>query len=124
MYAITGQTDGASIVDVTDPLNPDVLVFIPSEVPLNTIWRDMKVFEDTVYIVCDDRGNVHAMQVFDLTRVRDLQNQMELNPDFYQHKKLGEPVVMDPDYVYMEFGSSHNIGIYLRIHIYFYYFIF
>ena len=31
-YAITGQTDGSSIVDITDPINPVVLAFIATNV--------------------------------------------------------------------------------------------
>jgi choice-of-anchor B domain-containing protein len=56
MFAITGQTDGASIVDVTDPVNPIVLCFIPSRISTNTIWRDMKVIGNMAYIVADRKG--------------------------------------------------------------------
>merc|ERR1719295_165141 len=28
-YALTGQSDGSSIVNITDPINPNVLAFIP-----------------------------------------------------------------------------------------------
>jgi len=56
MFAITGQTDGASIVDVTDPVNPIVLCFIPSHISTNTIWRDMKVIDNIAYIVADRSG--------------------------------------------------------------------
>jgi len=56
MFAITGQTDGASIVDVTDPINPIVLCFIPSRISTNTIWRDMKVIDNIAYIVADRSG--------------------------------------------------------------------
>lgn len=52
-YAITGQTDGASIVDVTSPSAPEVLCFIPSKVNTPTIWRDIKVVHNYAYIVAD-----------------------------------------------------------------------
>lgn len=44
-YAITGQRDGTSFVDISDPYNPVVLAFVPShlEVYLNQSWRDIKV---------------------------------------------------------------------------------
>ncbi len=67
MYALTGQIDGATIVEVTDPRNPEPLVFIPSEVPPDNVYRDLKVYENYVYIVSDDKyTNVHGMQVIDL----------------------------------------------------------
>merc|ERR1719203_1188695 len=56
LFAITGQTDGASIVEVTDPVNPVVLCFIPSHISTNTIWRDMKVIDGYAYIVADRNG--------------------------------------------------------------------
>eukprot|EP01084_Bolivina_argentea_P132988 234682_1 len=55
-FAITGQTDGASIVEVTDPVNPVVLAWIQSQRTSNTIWRDMKVMGSYVYIVADGSG--------------------------------------------------------------------
>jgi len=64
MFAITGQTDGASIVDVTNPSNPEVLCFIPSRISTNTIWRDFKVIGRFAYIVADRNGQ--GLQWIDL----------------------------------------------------------
>ncbi len=41
-YALVGLTNGVSIVEVTDPLNPRVVSFIASQ---NTIWRDLKTYQ-------------------------------------------------------------------------------
>ncbi len=43
-YALTCQTDGVSVVDITDPINPNVLAFVESNVsPIRHVnWRDMK----------------------------------------------------------------------------------
>eukprot|EP01084_Bolivina_argentea_P216454 367738_1 len=56
-YALTGQTDGAAIVDITDPENPEILVFIQSVTTQNTVWRDIKVYENMMYIVADRSGS-------------------------------------------------------------------
>jgi len=69
-YVIAGTTIGTSIVDVTDPLNPVVLVWIPSQVSTATIWRDMKVLNNYVYIVADRRSQF--MQYWDLTQLRSI----------------------------------------------------
>ncbi|MDO8341865.1 MAG: choice-of-anchor B family protein [Cellvibrio sp.] len=41
-YALVGLTNGVSIVEVTDPVNPRVVSFIASQ---NTIWRDLKTYQ-------------------------------------------------------------------------------
>jgi choice-of-anchor B domain-containing protein len=58
-------------------------------------WRDLKVFNDHVFVVADGQSN-HGMQVFDLTRLRDVQN---------------PPVTFNEDALYNDIGSAHNIAI-------------
>lgn len=41
-YAIAGCADGTSFVDVSDPVNPQVLGFLPTHT-FSSSWRDMKV---------------------------------------------------------------------------------
>jgi choice-of-anchor B domain-containing protein len=41
-YALMGLTNGVSIVEVTDPLNPRVVNFISGQ---NTVWRDVKTYQ-------------------------------------------------------------------------------
>lgn len=41
-YALVGLTNGVSVVEVTDPLNPRVVNFIPGQ---NTVWRDLKTYQ-------------------------------------------------------------------------------
>ncbi len=49
-YAIIGLQNGTSIVDVTDPDSVEELFFIEGP---NSIWRDMKTFNDHAYITHD-----------------------------------------------------------------------
>ena len=44
------------------------------------IWRDIKVYRDHAYIVVDGAG-AHGMQVFDLTRLRDVTAPQDWQPD-------------------------------------------
>jgi len=57
-----------------------------------SVWRDMKVYQNHAYIVSDGAGE-HGMQVFDLTRLRD----------------ITEPQEFDVDFLYTDIASSHNI---------------
>ena len=95
-YAIVGRMDGTSFVDVTNPVNPVVVGNLPrTESSPGSAWRDMKVYRDHVYIVADGAAD-HGMQVFDLTRLRDLSGTM---------------LTFDVDVHYDRVSSVHNIVI-------------
>lgn len=96
-YAIVGRSDGTSFVDVTNPSMPTLLGTLPmTEGARAAAWRDMKVFNNHTYIVADGAGQ-HGLQVFDLARLRDLDG--------------SNPPVMEPDYLYTDIASAHNIVI-------------
>jgi choice-of-anchor B domain-containing protein len=91
--ALIGRSDGTSFVDVTDAANPRYLGNLPKTTGQpSAAWRDMKVYRDHVYIVADNAGE-HGMQVFDLTRLRNLR----------------APQVFTPDLTYDRINSAHNI---------------
>ncbi|WP_346882408.1 choice-of-anchor B family protein [uncultured Algibacter sp.] len=93
-YAIVCTTNSAAFVNITDPINPIILGRIDTETVDNS-WRDVKVYKDHAFIVADNAG-AHGMQVFDLTRLRNVAN---------------PPEVFTPDFVYDGIGSCHNIFI-------------
>ena len=92
-YAMIGCMDGTSFVDVTDPVNPQVLGFLRTHTS-SSMWRDLKVFKDHVFIVSEAYD--HGMQVYDLRQLRDLK----------ASKPLAE---LSETTHYGEFGSAHNI---------------
>jgi choice-of-anchor B domain-containing protein len=95
-YVIAGRIDGTSFVDITDPENPRYLGNLPrTEGTRTSSWRDMKVYENHVFIVADGAPG-HGMQVFDLTRLRDVPN---------------APVEFTADVLYDQISSVHNIVI-------------
>jgi choice-of-anchor B domain-containing protein len=113
-YALIGLVDGVTFVDITNPADPVVIGILPGTVELGQnittappvqnhddggfkeagSWRDIKVYENFMYVVSDERN--HGMQIFDLHRLR---TNAEL------------PVEFTPDALYSRFENSHNINI-------------
>lgn len=50
-YALVGTNEGFSVVDITTPVSPVELFFIQGS---NTIWRDIKTWQNYAYVVCDN----------------------------------------------------------------------
>lgn len=92
-YALVGTTTSAAFVDVTDATQPIYLGRLPTAT-VNSLWRDIKTYNNHAFIVSEAPG--HGMQVFDLTRLRDVSN---------------PPVIFASDAHYTGFGSAHNIVI-------------
>ena len=69
-YAIVTFEDKTCFINITDPINPTYLGFLNSNAGSN-YWRDVKVYENHAFIVADNVG-AHGMQVFDLTRLRNV----------------------------------------------------
>ena len=67
-FAIVGQTDGTAFVEVKDDGSLEYVGRLPTQTD-SSVWRDMKVIKDHVYIGSEAEG--HGLQVFDLTKVRD-----------------------------------------------------
>jgi len=65
-FAIVCLTHGTSFVEITDPLNPLTIGFLPTTSTPST-WRDAKVYKDYAFIVSE--ASNHGMQIFDLKRL-------------------------------------------------------
>ncbi|KJD31671.1 regulator [Tamlana nanhaiensis] len=93
-YAIMCVNNGVGFVDITDALNPVYLGKLPTAT-ISSAWRDVKVYNNYVFVVADRAGE-HGMQVFDLTKLRNVAN---------------APETFTADAHLTDFGSSHNIVI-------------
>jgi choice-of-anchor B domain-containing protein len=91
-YAVVGMANGTAFIDVTDPVNPVYLGKLVTHT-LNSLWRDIKVYNNHAFIVAEAPG--HGMQVFDLTQLAS----------------VTEPVDFEETAHYGEFGNAHNIVI-------------
>ncbi|MCG8469251.1 MAG: choice-of-anchor B family protein [Gemmatimonadetes bacterium] len=93
-YAIVGRTNGTSFIDISDPSAPVFLGELPkTRGSITNSWRDVKVYRNHAFIVADNAGD-HGMQVFDLTRLRDVRD---------------APATFDEDAIYRNIASAHNI---------------
>jgi choice-of-anchor B domain-containing protein len=92
-YALVGLDNGTAFVDLSQPDHPVVIGHLPTQ-SSNSLWRDMKVYADHAFIVSEAAD--HGMQVFDLTRLRDVAT---------------PPAAFTADAVYDGFGRAHNVAI-------------
>ncbi len=102
-YALVGRSDGTAFVDITDPVNPVVIGDLPSHDSTRSVWRDIKVLNDYAVVVADnplgpDGMRLHGMQIFDLTRLRDVDHG-------------AAPVAFDEDGLYDGFERAHNVAV-------------
>ncbi|AUC16970.1 regulator [Tenacibaculum sp. SZ-18] len=92
-YALVALTNATAFVDISDPVNPVYLGRLNTNAGSN-FWRDVKVYKNHAFIVADNVGS-HGMQVFDLTRLRNVTT----------------PQNFTADTVYTGVTSCHNIVI-------------
>ncbi|CAM1345972.1 choice-of-anchor B family protein [Tenacibaculum crassostreae] len=92
-YAIMGVFNGTVFVDITDTENPVYLGKLPTAT-VGKYWWDVKVYNNYAFIVSE--ADNHGMQVFDLTKLRNVTN---------------PPTTFTADTRYTGFGSAHNMVI-------------
>tara|TARA_R100001369_G_scaffold67014_2_gene94517 strand:- start:696 stop:2132 length:1437 start_codon:yes stop_codon:yes gene_type:complete len=92
-YALIGLNNGTAFIDMSDPVNPIYLGKLPTHTSSST-WRDVKVYNNHAFIVSE--AEYHGMQIFNLTRLRNVTN---------------PPETFTEDAHYDGFGSAHNIVI-------------
>jgi choice-of-anchor B domain-containing protein len=91
-YGLLGVNHGTVFVDVTHPYCPRHVGTLPTATE-NSMLRDIKVYRDHAFIVSE--ADDHGMQVFDLTRLRGVEEAREFSADAR----------------YTEHGNAHNIAI-------------
>ncbi|HEU5471965.1 MAG TPA: choice-of-anchor B family protein [Actinophytocola sp.] len=93
-YIIFGRSNGAAFVDVTTPTTPRYLGNLPSHNGTSSSWRDIKVYRNHAFIGADNISS-HGMQVFDLTRLRNVTT----------------PQTFTANARYTGFGNSHTLSV-------------
>jgi choice-of-anchor B domain-containing protein len=65
-YALLGLSHGTGIVEITEPGNPQIIDMIDGP---DSLWRDVKVYQDYAYVVTEGWGA--GIQVIDLSQADD-----------------------------------------------------
>ena len=63
-YALVGNQTGTGIVDVTNPTTP---VLLKQVTALNSLWREIKVYQHYAYVTTEAAGQ--GLQIIDLTKL-------------------------------------------------------
>lgn len=92
-YVLLGASTGMYFFDISNPAQPLKLGHLPKHT-FNSLWRTFRTYNNYLY-VCSE-ANDHGMQIFDLTRLRDVEN---------------PPVIFTEDGHYNGFGDCHTLAI-------------
>ena len=92
-YALVGQSSGTAFVDISNPRRPVYVGSLPTKTATSA-WRGIKVFADHAFIVSEAAN--HGMQVFDLTRLREV---------------ASPPTTFTETAHYAGFGSTHTLAL-------------
>lgn len=93
-YALLGLDNGTAFIDISNSNDPLYLGKLPTN-SISSLWRDIKVYNNHAFIVADI-ANDHGLQIFDLTRLRNV---------------VDPPETFDADALFSLFDSAHNIVI-------------
>ena len=74
-YALVGTRHGLSIISLADPENPEEVIYIDGP---NSLWRDIKTWEDHVYVVNESSG---GLLVVDMSQALDTITWMRWQPE-------------------------------------------
>ncbi len=101
-YALVGLYDGVSIVDITtDPTNPTQVQFIPGR---NSIWRDLKVFQQYAYVT-NETGD--GLLIIDLS---DLPSSVNFKDTILQSVETAHNVWIDENGIMYLVGVNNSNG--------------
>jgi choice-of-anchor B domain-containing protein len=110
-YALIGLDNGTAFIDISDPVNPVYLGKLPTHTSSSS-WRDVKTYNNYAFIVSEASG--HGMQVFDLTRLRNVNNPPQTFTEDAHYNGIGgvHNIVINPDipYAFTVGGSNYGGG--------------
>jgi len=94
-YAIIGLFNGTAVISLEDPSNPKEVLFVPGA---ESIWRDMKSWDNYIYIVAD-RGE-DGLLIID----------MSMAPDSFSYH-FWKPEITINNNLQGQLGRCHNLWI-------------
>lgn len=112
-YALMATNNSTAFIDISDTENPIYLGKLPTAT-ISSPWRDVKVYKNHAFIVADNNTgeDSHGMQIFDLTRLRNIPNPPEVFVADNRLTNIGRAhnIVINEDtgYAYIVGGSRSN----------------
>ena len=106
-YALMGTSSSTIVVEVTDPANATVIEVVPGP---NSLWRDVKVYQDRAYSVSEGGGGIQVIDLSDVDAgVVTLENTVTGSGDERTHN-----VAIDKDsgFLYRTGGGGNGLRIY------------
>ena len=105
-YAIVGMNDGTSIIDLSDPLSPQEVLFVPG---MNSIWRDIKTYGNYAYVTTEA---MNGLLIIDLSNLPDSANTntyLYTGPSNAQWQRAHNIYIDKRGYAYI-FGANRGSG--------------
>lgn len=103
-YALVGVYDGFSVVDVTDPANPQEVYFKPGA---GSIWRDIKTWGDYAYVSNESYGGVLIVDLSGLPG--EISNSTEFTGSSYPFSSAHNLYIDESGKLYI-FGANNGSG--------------
>ena len=105
-YALVGLQDGTSIVDVTNTTSPTEVFFSAGA---NTIWRDLKVWNNHVYITNEGSGGLKIIDMSNLPGVITAADVYQFTGVTYPFTKAHDLYIDENGFAYI-MGADNGVG--------------
>ena len=105
-YAIVGTEDGTSILNVSDPVNPFEVFWLPGD---NSIWRDPSVFGDYAYVSTEAEEGLTIIDMSPLPESNVLSTTLFMGDGGVNFESAHNCHVDEFGYLYV-FGANYGEG--------------
>ncbi|MGV6861189.1 MAG: choice-of-anchor B family protein [Putridiphycobacter sp.] len=105
-YAIVGLQDGVSLVDVSNPTNPTEIYWVDG---MNSVWRDIKTYNDYAYVTTEANEGLLIIDLSDLPSTSGLSYSHFIDVAPFNWLSAHNLYIDESGYLYV-FGSNKANG--------------
>lgn len=105
-YALVGMVTGTSIVDVSIPTSPNEVFFSPGA---NSIWRDLKVWNEHAYIVNESNNGLKIIDMSNLPGAITGADVYQFSGSTYPFNSAHDLYIDENGYAYI-MGADNGVG--------------
>lgn len=103
-YAIVGTNDGTSIFDLSDPVNPLEVLFVPG---MSSIWRDIKTYGNYAYVTTEAQNGLLIIDLSNLPDSTNTNTYLYTGPSIASWQSAHNLYIDDRGYAYI-FGANRG----------------